>query len=389
MLENQIAPDSAVSRLLADGHDVHVRDNFLIVDNVAYRSASGATEYASIISSYRPGAAPSAVSDHSVYFTGTMPYRRDGVSLELAMVAGAHNGEMAGLKTTFHLSNKPDAGEALKAMMGCFYLKMSHYIRKLGAHVENPQSTGLPGNLVVTAPKPSVFRYPNMAVARSGLESYEEKLALKKIAIIGLGGTGSYLLDALAKTPAEEIHLYDGDRFKGHNAYRMPGAMEEEEIDRQPHKVDHFVQVYSKLRTGIISHPYRVDANNLPELDDCNFVFVSIDDGPSRKIIADHLMHRNIPFIDVGLGAEKIDEVLELNARVRVTLVPPGSTSYDLPIGGDGENDVYNNIQLAELNALNAMMAVIRYKQYLGFYSLCESANVLKYLITMQHLVAR
>ena len=33
-----------------------------------------------------------------------------------------------------------------------------------------------------------------------------------KVAVIGLGGTGSYLLDALAKCPVAEIHLYDDDK---------------------------------------------------------------------------------------------------------------------------------------------------------------------------------
>jgi hypothetical protein len=40
-----------------------------------------------------------------------------------------------------------------------------------------------------------------------------KKLELGKIAIIGLGGTGSYVLDLAAKTPVKEIHLFDGDKF--------------------------------------------------------------------------------------------------------------------------------------------------------------------------------
>ena len=34
---------------------------------------------------------------------------------------------------------------------------------------------------------------------------------LPKVAIVGLGGSGSYILDLIAKTPICEIHLYDGD----------------------------------------------------------------------------------------------------------------------------------------------------------------------------------
>ena len=50
---------------------------------------------------------------------------------------------------------------------------------------------------------PSVFHYTNTAIARSGLDAYDAKLKLKKVSIVGVGGTGSYILDAIAKTPAQ------------------------------------------------------------------------------------------------------------------------------------------------------------------------------------------
>ena len=40
------------------------------------------------------------------------------------------------------------------------------------------------------------------------------KLELRKIAILGLGGTGSYVLYFVAKTPVREIHLLRVGRQK-------------------------------------------------------------------------------------------------------------------------------------------------------------------------------
>jgi len=48
------------------------------------------------------------------------------------------------------------------------------------------------------------------------------RLELEKVAIIGLGGTGSYILDLVAKTPVKEIHLFDADALLNHNAFRHP-----------------------------------------------------------------------------------------------------------------------------------------------------------------------
>jgi tRNA A37 threonylcarbamoyladenosine dehydratase len=86
-----------------------------------------------------------------------------------------------------------------------------------------------------------------------------------RVAIIGLGGTGSYILDLLAKTPIAEVHIFDGDVFSLHNAFRSPGAPKRDELT-DPKKVDWFGAIYDKMRVGIIRHPYDVEAGQLSEL---------------------------------------------------------------------------------------------------------------------------
>ena len=69
----------------------------------------------------------------------------------------------------------------------------------------------------------SPFHYADNGVA-PGLVEVTRRLELEKLAIIGLGGTGSYILDLVAKTPVKEIHLFDDDVLLNHNAFRAPGA---------------------------------------------------------------------------------------------------------------------------------------------------------------------
>ncbi len=77
----------------------------------------------------------------------------------------------------------------------------------------------------------TVFKYIDTASTRAEIGAVTAKLAtVKKIAIVGLGGTGSYVLDLVAKTPVREIHLFDGDDFLQHNAFRSPGAPSLEEL---------------------------------------------------------------------------------------------------------------------------------------------------------------
>ncbi|MBZ5596504.1 MAG: hypothetical protein LAP39_30045 [Acidobacteriia bacterium] len=84
---------------------------------------------------------------------------------------------------------------------------------------------------------------------------------LNRIAIAGLGGTGSYILDFVAKTPVWEIHLYDGDDYLQHNAFRAPGAPSLAELQEQTKKATRFKNIYSKMHSGIVDHPVYIDEN--------------------------------------------------------------------------------------------------------------------------------
>jgi hypothetical protein len=84
----------------------------------------------------------------------------------------------------------------------------------------------------------SVFNYTETASDRAGIGALTQKLVGQKIAIIGLGGTGSYVLDLVSKTPVQEIRIIDADEFLQHNAFRAPGAPSIDELRDAPKKVD-------------------------------------------------------------------------------------------------------------------------------------------------------
>ena len=68
------------------------------------------------------------------------------------------------------------------------------------------------------------FKIPNAFEARVGIGPVQNRIRDQRIAIIGLGGTGSYVLDLVAKTPVPQIHLLDSDHFGWHTFMRAPGA---------------------------------------------------------------------------------------------------------------------------------------------------------------------
>jgi hypothetical protein len=389
MPENPTVLRPDLQRLVDEGYVITDQGAYLILDNVPYVTQARLIERGALICAYDEKQVR-VTGDHTVYFTGPVPFRDDQTSLVPAMMADETVQSIAGRTVQCRLSNKPDDVEL---MLANYYNKLTHYVRKISSYAQaiDPTVSASSTGSFVRKLVPSVFHYPNTAIARNGLDAYDAKLKLKKVSIVGVGGTGSYILDAIAKTPVQEIHLFDGDTFESHNAYRMPGTVDMGVAYAGRPKTEVFAQIYGKLRTGIVSHPVRIGQDNLQDLDGSDFVFLAIDHGPSRALIADWLVAKGIVFIDVGIGVDKVPEQTSLIGRARYTIVQPSTSQLaaTLPRADDPEEALYNNIQLPELNALNAMLAVIRYKQYLGFFAEEVRVDSLKFVGPWNKIIAK
>ncbi|WP_375393054.1 ThiF family adenylyltransferase [uncultured Sphingomonas sp.] len=223
------------------------------------------------------------------------------------------------------------------------------------------------------------FVYPDTASSRAGIEAVSRRLAGGTIAIIGLGGTGSVVLDLISKTPADRILLIDGDRAEQHNAFRWPGAMAIEDIAADLSKVGYFARVYGRMHTGIKAHAVHLDAETIDLIEQADFVFVCVDSVAARAFIIPALEARDLPYIDCGLGLSLVDD--RLMGLVRVTTSTPAMRAHvhagdRIPMTGDADDALYrSNIQVADLNMLAGTLAVIQYKQLRGFYLDTEAEN--------------
>lgn len=223
----------------------------------------------------------------------------------------------------------------------------------------------------IAAPPPHPFLYADTGPPRAGIEAVTRRLRGGSVGIIGLGGTGSYVLDLVAKTPVERIVVIDGDRLEAHNAFRAPGAISVAELAGSPPKVAHFATVYGRMRGGIVAHAEHLTAENLHLLDGLDFVFCCTDGVESRALIVPALEARGLPFVDCGLGLTLVDDALI--GLVRVTTSTPAMRDHAHAAGRipteAGDGDLYrSNIQVADMNALAAALAVMRWKRLVGFY---------------------
>jgi hypothetical protein len=214
-----------------------------------------------------------------------------------------------------------------------------------------------------------VFKFHDTLTSRAEITDLSAKFANDVVAIIGLGGTGAYVLDFIVKTPVREIRAFDLDMFYVHNAFRSPGRLDSAELGKP--KAEVYRWRYDNFRNGISVERKFVDSSCGDDLNGVTFAFVCVDKGPSRAGIFDLLISKGIPFIDVGMGLNHKRGPLNGMLRATYYSAEHGQKVREKGLAelADNPDDLYRtNIQISELNALNACLAVIRFKQLRGFY---------------------
>jgi hypothetical protein len=249
---------------------------------------------------------------------------------------------------------------------------MTTYVDELRgiALTVDPDVTAESAGVVSDEGGKSPFLYEDTASTRAGIRAVSAKLELASVAIVGMGGTGSYILDLLAKCPVRQIHIFDGDVFEQHTAFRTPGAASIADLEAAPLKVEYLAAAYGKMHRGIVQHPYAVDVQHVQELRGMDFVFLSLGDGRAREMIVEQLEGFGVEFIDTGLSVSEIDGSLSSMVRTTTSLSDHREEARELLTFSDGEaENLYSrNIQVADLNCLNAALAVGRFKRWCGFY---------------------
>ena len=368
-MSQQLINRSADLRKLQDeGYDIEVRSNHLLLKNVPYVDSNRTVRRGTLVSdlslagdlTIRPGT-------HVVHFAGDFPCDEHGAQINKIGLQSAERMLSQNLVIQHSFSSKPAEGYAN------YHEKMTTYAAILSSPAQHldPDVTAQTFPVIEAEAEQSVFQYIDTASSRAGINAVSQKLAIGKIGIVGLGGTGSYVLDLVAKTPVSEVHLFDGDSFLQHNAFRSPGAPSVEELRQAVPKTTHFQRQYSRMHRGIVAHSGYIDQTNIHLLRDLQFVFLCLDRGEPKKLIVEQLEAWDIPFIDVGMGLNLVDGSLLGVLRVTTSAgAQRAHVSEKSRISfSDGANNEYaQNIQIADLNALNAALAVIKWKKLCGFY---------------------
>jgi ThiF family len=306
--------------------------------------------------------------DHQIWFAGAVPHGLDGKPVPnlgggpTSLALGKESNDVVVQR---RFSNKPVA----TGKFADFEAKIDSYLTIVAGPAMELHNADPYSFRTTEAVSNPVFKFHDTLTSRAEITDLAARFSSDVIAIIGLGGTGGYVLDFIVKTPVREIRGFDMDLFHVHNAFRSPGRLDERELGKP--KAEIYGDRFANFRHGLKIERRLIDASSVEELEGVTFAFVCVDKGSSRSQIFDLLISKKIPFIDVGMGLDR--KRGPINGMVRTSVYPAESAQRIRDKGfaeiSDQPNDIYrSNIQISEVNALNASLAVIRFKQVRGFY---------------------
>jgi hypothetical protein len=394
MSQKLVSLNSDLSRLRADGLDISIgKSKHLFIRDVPYVNSAKEVKRG-IIASVLDLAGETTVppETHVIFFVGEPPCDEHGAPLP-GVSQNTNQALGEGLTPNHQISMVPKTGPN-PGKYSDYYQKITTLVAIVSSPAQAIDRNATAYTQPVVVPDDedeSVFNYIDTAATKAGIVVANRKLEGPKIAIVGAGATGSYVLDFVAKTPVAEIHLFDRDVFLNHNAFRCPGAPSVDDLGKKQQKVDYLAGIYSRMRKKIIPHDCFIDETTVEQLKGMNFVFICIDKGTGKRLIVERLEEWGIPFIDVGMGIQ-LGEDNTLGGIVTVTTSTPGKRDHfrgRVPFSdGEAANEYSQNVQIAELNALNAALAVIKWKKLCGYFDDVTKEHWCAYTIRSNQLIS-
>jgi hypothetical protein len=365
-----ISRNPELQRLINEGFDIEIRSGYLLVHSVPYATLNKQVAHGVIVSELTM-ATPDVLgrpSTHQVHFVGEHPCKADGTDLVQIRCQSGEFKLAEGITAQHHFSNKPKCGYYEN-----YYEKITSYVRVISGQAKalDPSADARTFRTREPIEENSVFLYQDTASSRAGIQRLAARFCQQRIAFVGLGGTGSYALDLVAKTHVAEIHLFDADMLRPHNAFRFPGAISREILDRGITKVKYLSEHYSTMRRGIVPHEVMIHEDNVMELAGFDYVFLCVDRGEARQLVLQALANTGVTVIDVGMGLNLSHDQESIWGTCRVTVSTPSTRDIALTRipKVDRDEELYaSNIQVADFNCLNAALAVAKWKRMSGFY---------------------
>jgi Dinucleotide-utilizing enzymes involved in molybdopterin and thiamine biosynthesis family 2 len=180
-------------------------------------------------------------------------------------------------------------------------------------------STTKPKDNSTSGTNGSADRHDRQALAFG--KSGQARIRETRVAVVGVGGTGSVVAEQLAHLGVSSLTLVDPDVVETTNLNRLLGATSES-VGRLKVDVvgDHVSRIDSTI--GLTRYPLSVRTSEvLAAVKECDVMFGCVDSDSGRLIMNELALAYSIPYIDLGVGIETHEgRIVDAGGRVIVWL---------------------------------------------------------------------
>jgi molybdopterin/thiamine biosynthesis adenylyltransferase len=128
----------------------------------------------------------------------------------------------------------------------------------------------------------------------------QQRIATSRVAIVGLGGTGSHLAQQLAYLGVLDYQLIDADIVSASNLNRLIGAVPN---DVDTPKIDIAARTITAIQptATVDTHAEMLtDTTPLPGIASTDVIFGCVDDDVARLDLVRHASTRELPYVDLA-----------------------------------------------------------------------------------------
>lgn len=141
-----------------------------------------------------------------------------------------------------------------------------------------------------------------------------------RVAVVGLGGGGSHIVQQLAHVGVGHFCLFDSDRVDDTNLNRLVGATETDAASTAL-KVEVAERVIRGIDSSARVHsvPRRWQEEHL-SIRECNVVFGCVDRFSERRELEAYCRRFMVPYIDIGMDVHKVGHDYSITGQVILSM---------------------------------------------------------------------
>lgn len=145
-------------------------------------------------------------------------------------------------------------------------------------------------------------------------------LSLSRVAVVGLGGGGSHIVQQLAHLGVGRFVVYDADHVEDSNLNRLVGAAEKD-VEFRALKTDVAERLIKQVnsRASVTKMPVRWQEAHEP-LRTCNVVFGCVDRFDERRQLEAYCRRFLVPYIDVGMDVYELEDRFAIAGQVILSM---------------------------------------------------------------------